>query len=171
MPRFAFLKVDPIHDPQGRLYLWRLRILETPWFGVFLHAIHQPDSDRELHDHPWPFVSFVLRGEYVEEIPAAVASSQLDRVADLLAAGRLGTTTRVVRWFRRMRLLELHRIVELRRPRAEFVDDPPRPVWTLVFIGRKSSRWGFATRQGWREHDKVLAERQAAELARPRWPS
>lgn len=48
------------------LYLSRLNLIKTPWFSVKLHWIHRPDPDRDLHDHPWWFISFVLRGGYVE---------------------------------------------------------------------------------------------------------
>ena len=50
----------------GELYLTRLNLIKTPWFSVKLHWIHKPDPDRDLHDHPWVFVSFILRGGYVE---------------------------------------------------------------------------------------------------------
>lgn len=52
------------HDP---VYLRRLYLLRTPWFQVMLHRILRPDPDRHLHDHPWDFLSLVLRGWYQEQ--------------------------------------------------------------------------------------------------------
>jgi hypothetical protein len=57
---------DPV---QGRAdYLVRLRIVQTPWFGIYLHDIHEDDGDRDPHNHPWSFLSFVLRGYYTERV-------------------------------------------------------------------------------------------------------
>ena len=54
---------------KGNVYLDRLTLLTTPWFSVKLHKIYRPDQQRDLHDHPWSFLSFVLRGSYVEDTP------------------------------------------------------------------------------------------------------
>jgi hypothetical protein len=35
---------------------------------MYVHWIYQPDDDRDPHDHPWPFVSFVIRGGYAERL-------------------------------------------------------------------------------------------------------
>ena len=62
---WKFFKVKKIYREDGKLYLWRLYILRTPWFGVMLHKIMDDDPDC-LHDHPWSFVSFILKGGYEE---------------------------------------------------------------------------------------------------------
>lgn len=49
-------------------YLSRLRIVQTPWFAIYLHRFDQPDVPL-LHDHPWPFVSVILSGGYDEQRP------------------------------------------------------------------------------------------------------
>lgn len=53
-------------DTDDETYLVRWRIIQTPWFGIFLHRMGTPDSRPTLHDHPWGFLSLVLRGGYVE---------------------------------------------------------------------------------------------------------
>lgn len=55
----------------GQLYLTRLNLIKTPWFSIKLHWIHRPDPDRDLHTHPWWFMSFVLSGGYTEYISEA----------------------------------------------------------------------------------------------------
>lgn len=52
----------------GELYLRRLNLLKTPWFSIKLHWILRPDPDRDLHDHPWVFLAFVLSGGYTEYV-------------------------------------------------------------------------------------------------------
>jgi len=56
----------------GDEYLDRLRIIVTPWFQIMLHRIYRPDRQRDMHDHPWSFLSVVLWGSYVEDTPAGV---------------------------------------------------------------------------------------------------
>lgn len=67
--RWAFMKPKIIGD--GRtVYMLRLTLLATPLFGIQLHWIYRPDNQRELHDHPWDFLSIMLRGFYREDTPA-----------------------------------------------------------------------------------------------------
>jgi hypothetical protein len=34
--------------------------------NVYLHVFMRPDDDRALHDHPWPWASWLLQGSYIE---------------------------------------------------------------------------------------------------------
>lgn len=38
-----------------------------PWDRYYVHFIGRPDKDRERHDHPWNFRTWVLWGGYDEE--------------------------------------------------------------------------------------------------------
>ncbi len=44
---------------------WGLHL--GPLGSVWVHHFHRGDVDRDLHDHPWPFVTFPLTS-YVEEV-------------------------------------------------------------------------------------------------------
>jgi hypothetical protein len=108
------------------VYLRRWRLIETPWFSVKLHHILRPDADRALHDHPWSFVSVILRGGYTEQVPLWGGS---------LAAARSGMTRMARRWpgkAHRVRAEGLHRIAQLHGD-----------CWTLVFCGPRRREWGF----------------------------
>lgn len=50
-------------------YLIRWRF-ETPWGSIRLHHWLGPDDSRHRHDHPWGFVTFVLRGGYTDLSPS-----------------------------------------------------------------------------------------------------
>jgi hypothetical protein len=50
-------------------YVTRFKIIQTPWFGVWIHKFDHGDSRATLHDHPASFVSLVLRGGYIEIRP------------------------------------------------------------------------------------------------------
>lgn len=51
----------------GKIFLNRLRIILTPWFGIYVTRIHEPDLDRSPHNHSRWFATFILSGSYVEE--------------------------------------------------------------------------------------------------------
>lgn len=66
--RWAFMGGFSITTKDGDPYLDRLRIVQTPVFGIYLHRVHGPDGQRHPHDHPWWFASVVISGGYVEQV-------------------------------------------------------------------------------------------------------
>jgi hypothetical protein len=140
-------------------YLVRWRIIQTPWFGIYLHRIETPDPRPTLHDHPWPFLAVVLRGGYDE-----MRRDTHDISGDWRGAGNdiaRYANPHVVRRVNLMRLDHLHWISRLHRT----------PTWTLVFVGRRSRIWGYLDRDGtWtdflthphnREFQAVMEKRKA----------
>lgn len=130
----------PQYDGDGN-YLTRWRIVQTPWFGILLHRFDGPDPRLTLHDHPWPFLSFVLRGGYVER--------RLDPMTMRV------DEQRVVRSVNRMRLIDAHAIRRLLR----------QPTWTLMFVGRRVRTWGYLEpsaygKWSWTEFDKHIHARE-----------
>lgn len=131
-----------LFDADGRQFLKRWRLIDTSRFGLYLHHITGPDPGLDLHDHPWRFVSLILRGGYIEETAPARDASALARIADRYPPHD-GLTRGVVRGRRagtiqRTALHEAHRIVEV-RPHT----------WTLIVAGRKVRAWGFFQPDGW----------------------
>ena len=59
---------EVITRADGREYLRRWRLWRGRFFSVCLHRFMAPDQSECAHDHPWPFVSLVLWGGYVEEV-------------------------------------------------------------------------------------------------------
>lgn len=147
-PRWAFL-LRRIIGTETDTYLDRIYIIQTPLFGIMLHRIYRPDRQRDLHDHPWNFFSLVLRGSYVEAVPcdgcALYGCSQKESEP---AVPHNALKRR--RWWNYKKAEDRHSISECSR----------RPVWTLVFTGRKRRVWGFWVDGGtrwvkWTEYDKV----------------
>ena len=58
----------PDIDNPTDVYLSRLMLVRLPWVGVYLHVIRRPDWAQCQHDHPWAFVTCILRGGYEEEV-------------------------------------------------------------------------------------------------------
>lgn len=47
----------------------RYVILKTPWFQILLHRLWSPNWHPSAHNHPWSFVTIILRGGYIERVP------------------------------------------------------------------------------------------------------
>lgn len=120
-PRWAFFErfEVPDYDRPERNYLTRWRLIQTPWFGIYIHRFDGPDPRETLHDHPWPFLSIVLFGGYIER--------RLDPMTMYVDEARL------VRRVNRMRLGGAHSIMRLLR----------QPTWTLMIVGRRVRTWGY----------------------------
>lgn len=109
----------PHFDRDDETYLVRWRIISTPLVSVYLHRIGTPDSRPTLHDHPWSFVAFVLRGGYREV---------------RLNKHTLETYSRDISRINVMRRDDTHYIVKLHGD---------RPCWTLLFVGARRRTWGY----------------------------
>lgn len=99
--------------PQGSKYLTRWILFECPWFGVYLHKFWDSDFERALHDHPWNFISIILKGSYMEHCQNTTVIRHPFSVAYRPATHR-------------------HR-VELM---GEY-------VWTLMLVSGRKRMWGF----------------------------
>lgn len=120
-PRWALWEKMTIPCKGGIKYLFRIRIIQTPWFGIYLHDIFEPDDDRGPHNHPWSFLSFVLKGWYREyyienpESKTGVEVNTWDRFS-----------------IHRMDKNSAHRITEC-----------SEGLKTLIFTGPRTKGWGF----------------------------
>lgn len=137
-PRWALgwrRQFDLVRSSDGRTYLTRWWLIATPLFGVCVHRMTAPDARVAVHDHPFGFVSIVLRGGYRE-------LTRHPRTLEL--------RERTVRGLNVMRTRRAHTITHLLRI----------PTWTLLLVGRQQATWGF-----WeRDDDAEFAERGAAWL-------
>ena len=144
--RWAFMR--PFRIPSTahpeRTYLWRLRIIQTPWFALYLHKIMLPDDDRHPHNHPFEFTSLILKGGYTEERYINPWTSRVPVI-------------RHHRWLttNKMSVGTFHRII------STF---GRKPAWTLVFIGRRTQDWGFFTPITYIRHEDYFAIRHDMEI-------
>lgn len=101
------------------------RLLQRFDVAVRVHHILRSDSGRDPHDHPWPYLTVILRGGYWEQ-----------RYND---SGALVS----VRW---------HGVGSILFRRANSWHKLEVPVgktaWTLFITGKKAQTWGFRTRDG-----------------------
>jgi hypothetical protein len=102
-------------------------------FNIFVHKFCKGDPG-DLHDHPWPYFTLILRGGYYEWIP--------------------GKDGEIRKWrgpghFRFCGASSYHRI--------ELVDGIT--PWTLFMPGPQQREWGFLVNNTWVHNDKYLAEK------------
>lgn len=129
--RWAFMSRKVIGRPDNPM-LVRWRLIQTPWFGIYLHIIWREDLDRLPHDHPWSFRSWVVRGGYIEEFWPDIRLMGHSEVRAFGQIGRIKGWVSKPQWTHRFRPTEAHRIT--------FV--LPHTT-TLVVVGRKFRTWGF----------------------------
>jgi hypothetical protein len=141
-PHWAFLEGFQV-TKSGQPYLDRLRVFQTPLFGLYLHRIHTPDVDRDPHNHPWWFASLVLSGGYDELV--------WDHPEDI---GRPMPRNVI----RRARSRGRFSLRSIRRSEAHRITDVRGVLWTLVLTGPRRASWGFWTPRGfmdWRDYPAV----------------
>jgi hypothetical protein len=117
---------DEIIGSPAFLHRWDLA-RRNRWRSIYLHAIFGSDNQMVLHDHPWPSLSLILEGSYVEHT---------------IRAGGI----------HERRLLEAGDIV-FRLPgsphRLEMPEGDNSPCWTLFLAGPRVREWGFHHPDRW----------------------
>jgi hypothetical protein len=108
-------------------------------FNVFLHKFLKGDPD-DVHDHPWPYATLILKGGYYEWLPQF--DNKGNKIAEMCVWRGPGS-------FRICRANSYHRI-EL---------DPSVTAWTLFMPGPKKRDWGFLVNNKWIQHEQYLKER------------
>lgn len=121
-PRWAVWQRMTIPCKDGTDYLVRLRIIQTPLFGIYLHDIHEDDGDRDPHNHPWSFLSLVVRGQYTERVypdPRLHPYAYAEKTHRRLSVHRMG------------------------RKAAHRITDASPGLKTLILTGPRKATWGF----------------------------
>ncbi len=138
--RWAFWRWSA--TPSG--YLTRLFLVHTPWGGIMVHFINDPDVEPDMHNHPVTFLSLILRGGYAELLgrpnaffPKTPAATKPHEPVEWIRR----------RWFNFVRAEKhVHKIVSVK----------PGTV-TLCFYGPRRCTWGFFTEAGfvpWKEYNR-----------------
>jgi hypothetical protein len=140
-----------IKGVDGSPYLKRWSLFLPFGASIKLHHILRSDEDRDLHDHPWSFVSIILRGGYWEHTPTRIAPNPRDDIRSW--DGRPATTRH---WY------GVGSVLLRPAPWPHRLEIPPgHTAWSLVVTGTKKRVWGFRTICGWIPHfkyDKAKAD-------------
>jgi len=136
---------DRVHsEPYLERYYLFLKERDKFPFNIFLHKFLKGDPD-DVHDHPWPYATLILKGGYLEWIPK------------INTLGQKWGEYRVWRGpghFRTCSPTSYHRI-EL---------EPGVTAWTLFMPGPHKREWGFLVggpqNQKWVHNEKYLEARR-----------
>jgi hypothetical protein len=110
-------------------------------FNIFVHKFLKSDPD-DVHDHPWPYATLILRGGYWEWIPVFnIRGAKIHEYCVWRGPGS----------FRFARANSFHRI-EL---------DPDVECWTLFMPGVKQRDWGFLVKDKWVQWQEYLSMRKS----------
>ena len=114
-------------------------------FNIFLHKFLKSDPD-DVHDHPWPYATLILKGGYWEWVPQFNSKNEkINEVAVWRKPGHLRTAS----------ANSYHRI-EL---------DPSVECWTLFMPGPQRRDWGFLVNNKWIQNDEYIKQRIASARA------
>jgi hypothetical protein len=116
--------------------------------AIRIHHTLSSDYDRHLHDHPWPSMSVILRGRYLEVMPRHTGQGT---TYDQLPGG----TLRVIR---RPGDFVLRSSTD--RHRLEIANG--ESCWSMFAIGPKRREWGFHTEDGWVPHGSYESVHQGS---------
>jgi len=108
-------------------------------FNVFLHKFLKGDPD-DVHDHPWSYCTFILKGGYYEWVP------EFNKMGHKIGEIRYW---RGPGHFRYCASTSYHRI-ELKKCVT---------AWTLFMPGPQTRDWGFLVKNNWIPHEHYLTER------------
>lgn len=156
MKHIQLFQKKVIERNHGIPYLIRWNLFglgrDSSLFSIKVHKILVSD-DACMHDHPWAFLSVILKGGYIETANAADVQ-----------AGENGWT--YSRFCRKSRMMTTWKYINpgsiIYRPAnwAHRLDiDPENPCWTLVFTFRKVKTWGFFTPGGWKHWSRYSKDR------------
>ena len=137
-----------IQDRFGRDYMHRyylcfkekINAFDTvkPYPNIFIHKLLLSDEDRDVHDHPWNYLTVILAGGYTEWTPV------FDRHG--VKIGERGTWRGPgsIIW---RRATSFHRL------------EMSTPTWTLFIHGWRTREWGFLTKQGWVDRIQYIKDK------------
>ena len=129
MIRKLFL-VKEIVSKYGQVHFRRYRLIQTPWFAIYIHQIMKSDEDIHLHDHPWAFTSVILSGAYQEmwkPDPKTYLRYDNRYQGDVVVHAAT----------------DAHKLTLL-----------SKEVWTMVFTSGRQRVWGYQTPMGWIPNDQ-----------------
>lgn len=131
--------MDRQHDePYLERYYLFLKEREHFPFNIFLHKFLKSDPD-DVHDHPWPYATLILKGGYWEWVPIFSMGVKVGEEKYWRGAGH----------FRICRSTSYHRI-EL---------EPGVTPWTLFMPGPQQREWGFLVKNKWVQHEQYLTKK------------
>jgi len=128
------------HEPYLERYYIFLKDRNRFPFNIFLHKFLKGDPD-DVHDHPWPYATLILKGGYWEYTP--IFNNLGEKIGEQ-------KHWRAPGHFRISAANSFHRI-ELEQGVT---------CWTLFMPGPQRKEWGFLVRNKWIPNEQYLEQRK-----------
>jgi hypothetical protein len=130
----------------GELYLTRYYLFlkersKFP-FNIFLHKFHKSD-DVVLHDHPWSYITVIIKGGYWEWTP--IFDKKGKKITEKCTWRGPGNV--------KLAPANSYHRVEI---------DPEIAAWTLFIPGAKQREWGFLVKNTWVQWEQYLKQRKTS---------
>ena len=124
--RFQLRWREPLGRPEcPHAYRWTLNL----WlFAIRVHQWIRSDDKRYMHDHPWHFVTLVVRGGYTDVSYRINGGTEFDKLPE----------TEIVRDVLRVGSIRL-------RPASHrhYVEVGPEGAWTVLLTSPVVRHWGY----------------------------
>jgi hypothetical protein len=117
-------------------------VFQAGRFSIRLHHWRASDDPRYLHDHPWWFITIVLKGGYGDVSSPKPAE---ENIAENL-------------WVRHTERLRPGSIRYRPAHHTHTVQVDPGGAWTLLITGPHSRDWGFWVDGTWKRMRKYFKE-------------
>lgn len=135
-----FYKKTTITRGDNMPYLVRYSLFSCRFFAIKVHHILISDDDC-MHNHPWGFISLILKGAYLEH--------QIIERPDAIYPHRK-IHFKIAKYYKAGSIL-------IRKPNSIHRLILTKPVWTFVITFKKVQDWGFFTPRGfidWRDYQQ-----------------
>jgi hypothetical protein len=129
-------KPHQVIGPPSNPYMLRWYLIpHTRFVNLYLHKFLRSDEDRALHDHPWAFWSWVIKGQYWEYTQGPWLDDE---------------TPTFNKWMRKRWSLAYCKATHAHRVELVWGNAcREQPVWTIVLTRGKEREWGFWCENGW----------------------
>ena len=132
-----FKLVMEIKSKDGVLHFRRWQILKTSWFSIYFHGIYRKDDDKHLHDHPWNYISIILKGSFFEVYQHEGGEQTIKCLNAISFIKRKATT--------------FHKIYTLNTP----------AVYTLFITGKEHKEWGYLVNDKFIQHSEYREKKKS----------
>jgi hypothetical protein len=131
-PRLRILEITGNANFVGDIYLIRYYVFKSKLFNIFIHRFMRSDRD-DLHDHPWDFVTYLVKGGYAE-VRWNPKTNAEDRIL------RSNRPTSRENTFVYRRATDQHKVMV---DRTFMYHERHKAPLTICITGRTKREWGF----------------------------
>lgn len=125
-------------------------LIQNRWGTVRVHHFLSSDDDRAMHDHPWWFITFMLKGSYVDVSKCTECYD--GKTEPMWWDCRICDGTGIIRDRLRVGSIRFRRATHIHRVEST-------GSWTFVISGPWQRHWGFWSKGTFQRWKAYLADK------------